>query len=89
MFQIKDKHYSKEDRMKEAIKAFEYFKIDYTAHNMGLHWKFTYSDVEYNYFPTTGKWYTKNPRHSCTCTQRYLGGLLKTLGLTVKEIETL
>lgn len=51
--------------------------ISYTTHNNRTHWKFTIEGIEYNHFPTTGRGYTTEPKHSCTDKQRFLGGLLK------------
>lgn len=86
MYQIKSKHYDKWDRVPEAKEAFEHFNIDYDKHNGGVHWQFIHNNVEYNYFPTTGKWYTVEPKHSCTHGERFLGGLLRTLGFEIEEI---
>lgn len=83
---IHAKNYDKWARIDVAKAAFEHFKIPYTIHNDGVHWKFIHNNIEYNYFPTTGKWYTIKPKHSCLDHERYLGGLLRTLGFKFKEI---
>jgi hypothetical protein len=84
--EISSKLHNKWDRPREAAKAFDELGISYTTYSNGLHWKFTIEGIEYNYFPTTGRWYTIEPKHYCTGGQRFLGGLLRTLNIPFKEL---
>lgn len=86
MYILHAKNYDKWSRAEEAAKAFIHFNITWTEHNNGMHWKFWYEGIEYNYYPTTGKWFTVSPKHSCTNAERFLGGLLHTLGFKFKEV---
>lgn len=86
MYTLHAKNYDRFSRPEEAAKAFIHFGIKWTEHNNGWHWKFTHNGVEYNYFPTSGKWYTVTPKHSCEPHERFLGGLLRTLGFKFKEV---
>lgn len=86
MYILEAKNYDKWSRPEEAAKAFEHFGIVWSEHNKGMHWQFTHEGIEYNYFPTTGKWYTVTPKHSCTYNERFLGGLLRTLGFKFREV---
>ena len=79
--------YAEEDRLTEASEAFENLGIKHNVHNNGMHWKVIHDGVDYNYFPTTGRWYTLEPKHSCSENERYLAGLLRTFGYKIKEEE--
>jgi len=83
---VKHKMYDKQERAQEAQKIFNSLNIKYSVHNDGLHWIINYKGIDINYYPTTGKWFTNEPKYSCREDERFLVGILRYMKYEVKEI---